>query len=224
MIGAASVPPPRLLALPDGAVARIPPSPPDPAAPPPLIVLLHGAGQTPQDMLARFGDDADAAGAVLLAPKSAGVTWDVIAMAARKAFEASSLSDGPMRYSRSPDGDRVAAAMAALAARITTDPSRQWLVGFSDGASFALAMGTARDRRFTNVVALSPGLSVIAARPAPGRMVLVMHGMQDRSLPFDYTRSTIVPALRSARLAVTFVPFAGGHEIVAGALGSLKVR
>jgi phospholipase/carboxylesterase len=212
----------RILALPDGAMAALPALGGDQTSLPPLIILLHGAGQTAADMIARFTSNPDCATAVLLAPKSLGPTWDVVGMAELKAIEGASLSSDRLRYSNSKDAGRVMAAMAALAQAYPTDPRRSMLLGFSDGASFALALGTGRDRPFTSVVAISPGLVAFAARPARGRNVLILHGRKDHTLSFDFTRSTIVPALRSAGLSVKFLPFDGGHDIPDDVLATAK--
>jgi phospholipase/carboxylesterase len=210
----ASVPQSRvILKLGDNAVASVPATASGSAIPPRLIVLLHGAGQTPDEMIARFARDADCADAVLLAPKSRGPTWDVILAAQMHALDGQSLTSDVYRYSTSSDADRVTEAIASLGKSVKTDSAQRFLLGFSDGATFALALGTSRDMPYAGVVALSPGLAVVASRPARKRAVLIMHGTNDRSLPFDFTRSTIVPMLRAERLAVRFMPFRGGHEI-----------
>lgn len=207
--------------LPDAAIASIPAHRRDIAALPPLIVLLHGAGQSATQMIDRFARDAACADAVLVAPKSIGPTWDVIAFARRRTVEGGTALNAQLSYAMSKDGERVMDAMAVLGKTVKTDPKRQVLLGFSDGATFALALGTGRDRPFTAVVALSPGLAIVNARPARARPVLIMHGKGDRSLPFETTRATIVPALRGARLAVRFIPFEGGHEIVGSPVAML---
>jgi phospholipase/carboxylesterase len=206
---------PRIvIQLPEGALASVPAVEHRVTKPPPLIILLHGAGQSADQAISQFEEGQDCTEAVILAPKSLGLTWDVIAKAHRQALDGNILASEHFRYSTSKDAGRVTAAIAALAERVETDASRSLLMGFSDGASFALALGTGRDRPFSAVVALSPGLSTVALRPARGRPVLVIHGEKDRTLPFAFTRSTIVPALRSANLAVRFVAFSGGHEMV----------
>jgi phospholipase/carboxylesterase len=211
-----------LIRLPDGAVASLPVDRAASDRQPPLVVLLHGAGQRPEEMIALIENDAACADAVLLAPKSKGVTWDVVAMAESRALAADSLSSDVLRYSSSADADRVMSAIDALRSNVSTDPLHQMLLGFSDGATFALALGTGRDRPFTSVVALSPGLAVAPARAARRRPVLIMHGRRDKSTPFEFTQNTVVPALRDAGVIVKFVPFSGGHEIPDGPIETFE--
>jgi phospholipase/carboxylesterase len=193
-----------------GAIASIPLTLGNSNAHPPLIILLHGAGQKPEDMIVHFATDPGFARTVFLAPKSSGPTWDVIARANQNAFSGAGTR---FRYTGSPDGERVLSAITQLNHKIETDPSQQILLGFSDGASFALSLGTGRDQSFCGVVALSPGIVLMSGRLARDRTVLIMHGTQDRTLPFEFTRQSIVPELRRAGLSVNLVSFSGGHEI-----------
>src|SRR3954465_305958 len=48
----------------------------EPAKPAPLVVALHGATQRANFSLRVWTPQADAAGFVLLAPESEGITWD----------------------------------------------------------------------------------------------------------------------------------------------------
>jgi len=202
--------PRAVLNLPDDALAYVPATARESA---PLVVLLHGAGQAGDAMIARFQGDADKLGLVLLAPKSRGATWDVVSRAGMASMLGPSALGGVYRYPGSPDGARIAAAEAALAAVVQTDPARRVLLGFSDGASFALAYGTARKTSYAAVIAVAPGLATHAASPARRRTVIVLHGRADTVLPLAFTEGTIVPALRDAGLAVRLQTFAGGHVI-----------
>ena len=65
----------HLFALPDGAVGYVPASA---SLHPPLLVLLHGAGHRQTEMVEHFEAEADMRGLVLLAPDSAGETWDAV--------------------------------------------------------------------------------------------------------------------------------------------------
>jgi len=202
---------PRLIMLPDDAVAVVPAS----AGPhPPLLVLLHGADHRPVWMLRQFADEADARGLVLLAPTSKGQTWDAVATAEAPPSPSSPLANSAAsHFSRTRDVGRVAAAIRALEAQVPVDRSRVVLGGFSDGATFAVAMGLSRDTDFAAVIAWSPGIAIETTDPARGRRVIVAHGRRDRVLSYDVTCNEIVPMLKSEGGAVRFFGFDGGHEM-----------
>ncbi|HET7576296.1 MAG TPA: hypothetical protein VFK19_07000 [Sphingomicrobium sp.] len=204
---------PRVIQLPNDAIAAVPAS----AGPhPPLLILLHGADHRPLWMLHQFADEADARGLVLLAPTSKGVTWDAVrnaeGMPSRDSPLANRLSH---RFALSRDADRVEAAIAALEKIVPVDHARTVLAGFSDGATFALAMGMSRAYAFSSVIAWSPGIAIRTAHAARGRKVLVSHGRSDRTLKFGVTCGEIVPMLQSEGADVTFLPFDGTHEMPA---------
>jgi len=200
----------HLFALPDGAVGYVPASA---TLHPPLLVLLHGAGHRQAEMVEHFEAEADARGLVLLAPDSAGETWDVV----ESAKEPPSI-DSPLanrlshRFVSSRDERRVDAAIANLAGIVPIDRARTVLAGFSDGATFALAMGLSTSEHFAAVIAWSPGIAIRDVSPARGRRVFVSHGRQDPILKFDVTCGEIVPLLQSEGADVTFLPFDGGHD------------
>jgi predicted esterase len=201
----------RTLALPDEAVAYVPAS----AGPsPPLLVLLHGAGRGRLWMIEHFKAEAERRGIVLLAPTSRGVTWDAVRIAL-----APSTGDNPLemklgrRFTASRDSKRVDAAIAGLQRQVPFDRSRTVLAGFSDGATFALAMGMARSEKFAAVIAWSPGVAIETALPARGRRVFVSHGTRDPTLHFEVTCGEIVPQLESEGAEVSFMAFDGVHEV-----------
>jgi predicted esterase len=200
----------RLFALPDEAVGYIPANA---GAHPPLLVLLHGAGRARLEMLEHFEAEADARGIVLLAPTSRGVTWDTVAIAEEPPSPDSPLAGRTAhRFSSSGDARRVEAAISSLARIIPVDRAQSVLAGFSDGATFALAMGLSRDHPFEAVIAWSPGIAIETVGAARGRRVFVSHGRADPILKFEVTCADIVPLLESEAAAVTFLPFDGGHE------------
>ena len=176
----------------DGLVRA--PAAPDPLRPAPLVVLLHGAGGDAGGALAPFHALADDLGVVLLAPESRGRTWDVLLG----------------RWG--PDVDFVDRALDQAFARYAVDPDRLAVGGFSDGASYALGLGTANGDLFGHVVALSPGFTPRA--PAVGRpRLFVSHGTADEVLPIDVCSRRIVPRLRDAGYAVDYREFEGGHTV-----------
>ena len=160
----------RLLALPDEAVAYVPAS----AGPrPPLLVLLHGAGRTRMWMIDHFEAQADKRGIVLLAPTSFGPTWDVISVAMEPPSPGSVLAERlGHRYGGSRNSKRVEAAIGNLARTVSVDLARTVLAGFSDGATFALAMGMARSHTYLRgyrLVARDPDRN-LPARARPPRL------------------------------------------------------
>jgi phospholipase/carboxylesterase len=201
----------RALQLPDDAIAYIPAS----AGPhPPLLVLLHGADHRPAWMIEKLAKQADARGLALLAPTSRAVTWDAVSDAEGLHSMNSPLAvHAAHRYGGSRDGRRVEAAIAALKAQVPIDHARIALAGFSDGATFALAMGMQRSGPFAAVIAWSPGIALETVDPARGRRVFVSHGRQDPVLSYRRVHDDIVPELCSEGAQVTFLPFDGVHEI-----------
>jgi phospholipase/carboxylesterase len=164
--------------------------------PSPLVLLLHGAGEDARDGLAQLRGQADEAGLILLALGSRAPTWDLI------------LNRG--RY-----GADVAAIDRALGhafSRCAVDPVRVGVGGYSDGASYALALGLANGDLFSHVLAFSPGfLAPTGQRGAP--RIFVSHGTRDGWLPIDSCSRRIVPRLERAGYEVHYREFEGGHVV-----------
>ena len=78
-------------------------------------------------------------GTILLSPQSQSSSWDVI------------------RGGYGPDVQMMDKAMRSVFERYTIDPQRCSIGGFSDGASYALSVGTTNGDLFTHIVAFSPG-------------------------------------------------------------------
>ena len=160
----------------------------------PLLLLLHGAGQSGATMLRRMGAAADEAGVAVLAPDSRGATWDAI------------------RGEFGEDVTFIDRALQHVFARVTVDPARVIVGGFSDGASYALSLGLANGDLFPRVAAFSPGFVISAAVHGRPRF-FVSHGTADPILPIDQCSRVIVPRLRSMGYEVTFREFDGRHEV-----------
>jgi phospholipase/carboxylesterase len=192
-----------LVDLGDGALAYVPAA--IGPAPAPLLILLHGAGGRPEQMVARFRAEADRRGFLLLAPRSAGTTWDVILDSGR--------ADRPTDPRARVDPPRIEAALARLRARAAVDSRRVALGGFSDGASYALSLAPLRPDLYRHILAFSPGM-VIRLEGRRGRQdVFLAHGRSDRVLPFANAAGRLVPVLEGQDHRVTFRPFEGGHEV-----------
>ena len=166
------------------------------AGPVPLMVLLHGAGGSSQGIRRRLLETADSIDIAVLVPDSRGPTWDAI------------------RGDYGPDIAFIDSALKVVFARVSIDPARVTVAGFSDGASYALALGRINGDLFSRVVAFSPGF-VPPSIPMGKPEVLITHGNADPILPFDVTSQRIAPALKKAGYAVTLKQFSGGHTIPA---------
>jgi phospholipase/carboxylesterase len=161
---------------------------------PALAVMFHGAGGAPDQIVDVVGREAARHGVVLVAPQSHGSTWDLLID--RVGVDLQSVDD----------------ALADVFARCPVDGARLAVGGFSDGASYALAIGLANGDLFSRILAFSPGFAappMTVGRPA----VFISHGIHDRVLPIDRTSRRIVPRLQAASYPVTYHEFAGGHDV-----------
>lgn len=165
-----------------------------PASPAPLAVMLHGATGNATRGLIPFESFADELGMILLAPQSYGRTWDVILG----------------RYGT--DVHFIDTALQLVFARCAIDPARIAIAGFSDGASYALSLGTANGALFRHIAAFSPGFLLTKA-PQGEPPIFIAHGTQDQILPIEQCSRRIVPRLRELGYEVDYREFEGGHGI-----------
>lgn len=165
------------------------------AAPAPLIVLLHGAGGNARDFLDQFKRTADERRAVLLSVQSTGRTWAV-----RKPNE------------READVINIKAAIRELNGKAPVDASRTTVMGFSDGASYALSVGMAYPALFRTIVAFSPGYAFAPSRLDTDQRIFIAHSRRDPILPAENTRE-MVKGLEAAGFDPDVRWFNGGHEI-----------
>lgn len=193
-----------VLQLAGGAYAYLPKG--RTGAPSPVLVALHGAGGQAAQVLESFRAAADADGIVLLIPQSARGTWDMIEdLKSRLGAE---MNVQP-RYGK--DLQALDVALADLFTKVAVDPARIGIMGFSDGATYALSVGTANPQLFRQVIAFSPGPAFLG-KSATGQFVFISHGENDKVLPFSVTRGH-VSKLRVRKVPVEFIRFDGGHEV-----------
>jgi phospholipase/carboxylesterase len=159
----------------------------------PLAVMLHGAGRTARAMDYTFSL-ADDFGVVIVAPDSRGRTWDAV----MGGFGA--------------DVAYIDAALRYTFAHCAVDSTRLALGGFSDGASYALSLGTANGDLFSHVIAFSPG-GIARTEPRGKPRIFISHGQQDAVLSIATTRRKIVPQLTGLGYDVTFREFDGPHTV-----------
>jgi phospholipase/carboxylesterase len=161
----------------------------------PLLVMLHGAGHFPAEAITLARSDAERLGFLLLAPKSQGTTWDVIA---------------DRRYG--PDVRALDALLGKVFASYRVDAQRLAIGGFSDGASYALSLGLGNGDLFSLVIAFSPGSALPSGLKGKPRL-FISHGTRDRVLPIDQCSRRIVRLLRNGGYDVRYEEFDGGHEV-----------
>ena len=176
-----------------------------PADPSPLIVLLHGAGDDARRLLEMLRPIADERRYIMAAGKSVGATWDIAAGLSRAGSGATDIPDFGQ------DVPRIDAMLREIFARAAIDPQQVVLVGYSDGASYALSLALTNSEIFPTVVALSPGFVKLPARFQSDQRIYIAHGTRDRVIPFD-TAQRIADELRP-KLSVQFRPFDGGHGL-----------
>jgi predicted esterase len=182
----------------DSRAVLLTPAEIDPAKRYPLITVLHGAGRQDEMLVKACRDQPEARDALFLVPRSLLPTWDLIASAER------------------PDLDFLEYAYDLIYRRYPVDPERQALLGYSDGASYALSVGLSNPRIFRAVmgwaagfIALAPGFDPDAARkPA----VLLEYGTHDELFPFDRVALPMRENLRKAGYTVEFRVDQGGKH------------
>ncbi len=158
----------------------------------PLMMLLHGAGGAGRRVARLLAPAAESAGCLVVAPDSRARTWDAV-----------TGDFGP---------DVVYLSRVLAMARGAVDAGRVALAGFSDGATYALALGRANGDRFTHLLAFSPGFLIpVHEHGAPP--IFVSHGRGDTVLPIATCSRRLVPALRRRGYSVSYREFDGGHEV-----------
>lgn len=155
-------------------------APPD-AKRAPLVITLHGHGQTAKQIEAMSGWTAVAArhGAVVAYPLSRGERWRIF---------------GP----RSPDVEFLVALIDQLAADGLVDPARVFVNGYSGGAQMSWRFACQEPTRVVAagfVAGAAPDGCGLGDKPP----VILFHGERDSSLPFmDGQRTLDIPSLGQA--------------------------
>lgn len=163
----------------------------------PLVLMLHGATSYGARAYRILEALADEAGFLVLCPDSRRITWDAIT------------------GGFGPDVEFIDRALAQMFARYEVDGGRIAVAGFSDGATYALALARANGDLFTCGIAFSPGF-LIPITPHGTPRLFVSHGVADHVLPIDPASRAIVPSLRREGYRIDYREFDGAHEVPAG--------
>jgi phospholipase/carboxylesterase len=162
--------------------------------PAPFVLGLHGATQRANGHMNLFRPYAEAAGLILLTIDSYGNTWDAI------------------RGDFGVDIALIDAALTKAFDRCSVDPARVCVEGFSDGATYAIALGRANGDLFRRTVAFSPGF-LIPAEPHEKTRLFISHGTRDTILPIDRAGRPVAAELRREGFDVDYREFDGPHTV-----------
>lgn len=164
----------------------------DPSKPAPFLLALHGATGSGDSMLRGTRPPADKHGVVVLSPSSRDFTWDAI------------------RGTFSTDFARIDRMLTEVFDQCAIDPRHVGVVGFSDGATYAISMGIINGDVFTHVIGHSAGFIIpgsVHGRPK----IYMSHGRQDTILPIDQCGRRIAAQLNRQAYVLRFDEFDGGH-------------
>ena len=175
----------------------------------PLIVLLHGAGMSARNFLDGLRGEADRCGCLLLSIQSSGATWDTVRLV-RDATKHGRASHDQLF---GDDTGRVERALSVALRAADANRRAVMLMGFSDGASFALSLGLANPAIVRGIIAFAPGFHVEPAAINPRQRLFIAHSPTDRILSFERTRFDTVTSLKHAGFDLRFRPFDGGHRV-----------
>jgi phospholipase/carboxylesterase len=166
------------------------------SSPAPFVLMLDSENSAASATLSLFQPYADANGLVLLAIESALSTWDIIAGG-----------------DYGPDVAFINAALAAAFNEVNVDPARVSVEGFSDGGSYALAVGLTNGALFSRVMAFSPKYIAPYTPSGSKPKFFLSYGINDTVLDVtdggDYINSTLL----GRGYDINYSRFNGVHEI-----------
>lgn len=180
----------------------------------PLLVVLHGAGRQDEALIKGWKAEAERRQAFVLIPRSFYMTWDLIAMGMQGASGTSPEGEEP--GSESPDLDFLAFALDLVYRRYPIDSGRQGLVGYSDGASYAVSVGLSNPHLFRAVMAWAAGFLALdeetAAPDTPRPHVFVEYGTHDELFPFERVALGMKKQLEDLGCPLVFQVDEGGRH------------
>jgi polyhydroxybutyrate depolymerase len=167
--------------------------------PVPLVVAFHGTGDSPQSMASYSGLDhlASEKRFILVYPNAVLGMWKVMG-------------------SESADDNRdirfVDVLLDRLSSQFHLDPQRIYVVGMSNGASFAQLLAAHRSRRIAAVVAHSGTAPRDAPIPERAFSVMLVVGADDMAATVDAMRAAAADYRRNAHPVELSVVERLGHE------------
>lgn len=171
----------------------------DPKGSYPFVTVLHGAGRQDEQIVKMCRGLADRHQILLFIPRSRRPTWDLI------------VRDGSR-----PDADFLEHSFDLIYRRFPVDERRQAVLGFSDGASYALSLALSNPGLFSSVMAWAAGFvavdSAIVTDRDPKLRVYLEYGTHDELFPFEQVAKPMRAELVGAGHDVTFSVDEGGRH------------
>jgi poly(3-hydroxybutyrate) depolymerase len=171
----------------------------DAGTPIPVVISLHGAGDTAANFVQLWETDADQKGFLVLVPEASaplgpGYTWDI------------------------SDTNVILGAMNDIDRCYNIDVRRHILHGFSAGGIIGYLLGLSQSPRFSGLAIASSDLGTaeyfFGGPLLPSYWLIpvsIYHGEQDPNFPFAPCAEGSRDALIDAGHVVHFHPFMGGH-------------
>lgn len=168
----------------------------------PLITVFHGAGRQDEMLVKACRDEPEKRQALFLIPRSVEPTWDLIS------------------GSGEDDLEFLEYAWDLIYRRYPVDAGRQALLGYSDGASYALSMALSNPGFFEAALCWAAGFvvvdrSALEKQAAKSRLYLE-YGTHDQLFSFEQVAVPMRDNLRAAGYQVEFSVDEGGRHWPSG--------
>ncbi len=151
-------------------------TPPDSqdAGPVPLVLALHGSGNTADSLVdsSEFDDAADAGGFIVAYPQAVGISWNA-------GFCCTTGRGDPAADIRFLD-----ALVTDVVASRRIDERRIYAVGFSAGGMMAYRLACDLAGRFAGVGVIAASMVLDDCRPSRPVSVIAIHGTADDVVPY----------------------------------------
>ncbi len=178
----------------------------DPSQLYPLITVFHGAGRQDELLLKACRKQPNERQAFFFIPRSVAPTWDLIA-------------DGPP-----VDVEFLEYAWDLIYRRYPIDPAQRCLIGYSDGASYALSMALSNPGYFAAAMVWAAGFVLLDRNgysPEGEKTRLYLeYGTHDQLFSFEEIALPMRDNLERAGHDVTFSVDEGGRHMPSGSFQS----
>lgn len=168
----------------------------------PLVTVFHGAGRQDEMLVKACRDEPERRRALFLVPRSADPTWDLITGQGQEDLEF-------LEY-----------AWDLIYRRYPVDRERQVLMGYSDGASYALSMALSNPGFFDAALCWAAGFVVVdrsaIGSPARKARLYLEYGTHDELFPFEQIAVPMRDNLRAAGYELEFSVDEGGRHWPSG--------